>query len=47
MTRAEISARRAHLAELERLLAGPIADPGLRARIRDEYIRLKASLSDA
>lgn len=34
-------ARRAHLAELEKLLAGPIAEPALRERIRNEYIRLE------
>lgn len=28
-------------AELERMLAGPIAEPGLRERIRTQYINLK------
>jgi len=30
-----------HTKALEELLAGPIAEQGLRARIREEYIRIK------
>src|SRR5690606_16440029 len=33
--------RRGHIAALEKLLAGPIAEHGLRERIRTEYITLK------
>ncbi len=33
-------AAEAHLKELERLLSGPISEPGLRDRIRREYITL-------
>lgn len=33
-------ARKLHLAELERMLAGPIPERGLRERIRTEYLNI-------
>ena len=30
-----------HVKTLEEMLSGPIAEPALRHRIRDEYIRIK------
>lgn len=40
VTRAEERSVRQHKAELERMLANPIAEPGLRDRIRTEYLTL-------
>lgn len=37
----EHRALRLHVTELENMLAGPIAEQGLRHRIREEYIRIK------